>query len=271
MKSLILAGALLHTFSVNSPQPYKAVASNTLDFNMTYMAYETIQNGNKTIMGYKTKTELGLYNIDLYKFEYWHQDLNEVSTKDGILIYGIVTRNAVNTITEFQVDQNINIYSPIIDYYYFNQGLGDTNMETYLATNTYTSLYNLMNYARGAINQPTETPSTTGNFTENITISNPANTFSFYFVWQNEDVPYDFQASNTQISYTYTYNTDSTGEVVDVGGLLWDILAMPFSFISTAFNLTIFPNTPYQINVANILFTLIAGLMIIWIVRRFTR
>lgn len=59
-------------------------------------------------------------------------------------------------------------------------------------------------------------------------------------------------------------------EVIDVGGLMWEILGMPFAFISTAFNLTIFPNTPYAINIANILFAIIGALVVIFVIKKLT-
>ena len=64
---------------------------------------------------------------------------------------------------------------------------------------------------------------------------------------------------------------EQTVEVIDVGGLFWTILGMPFAFISQAFNLTFFPGTPYSINVANLIFTIIGALILIFIIRRFTR
>lgn len=57
-----------------------------------------------------------------------------------------------------------------------------------------------------------------------------------------------------------------TYEVVDIGGLMFTILTMPFSFISQAFNLTLFPNTPYQVNISNLFLVIIAVLIFTWLI-----
>lgn len=62
---------------------------------------------------------------------------------------------------------------------------------------------------------------------------------------------------------------DNTYEVIDLAGLMFTILGMPFAWISTAFNFTIFAGTPYAVNIGEILLSLIAvmiGLIIIRIV-----
>ena len=53
-------------------------------------------------------------------------------------------------------------------------------------------------------------------------------------------------------------------EVVDIPGLMFTVLTMPFSFISTAFNLTLFPGTPYQINISELFLGIIGLLMFVW-------
>ena len=50
-------------------------------------------------------------------------------------------------------------------------------------------------------------------------------------------------------------------EVIDIPSLMWEILSMPFAFISTAFNLTLFAGTPYQLNISN-LFMMIFGVLV---------
>ena len=57
-------------------------------------------------------------------------------------------------------------------------------------------------------------------------------------------------------------------EVIDIPGLMWEILSMPFAFISTAFNLTLFPNTPYQVNVSNLILMIFGILVVIFIMSR---
>lgn len=59
-----------------------------------------------------------------------------------------------------------------------------------------------------------------------------------------------------------------TIEVVDIAGLLWQILGMPFAWISTAFNLTLFPGTQYSINIAALFMEIIGVLILIFILKK---
>lgn len=62
-------------------------------------------------------------------------------------------------------------------------------------------------------------------------------------------------------------NANIVVEVIDIPGLMFDILSMPFTFISTAFNLTLFPGTRYQINISNLVLTIFGILVFIFILK----
>ena len=66
---------------------------------------------------------------------------------------------------------------------------------------------------------------------------------------------------------TLPSNVNITQEVLPFMDIIYTILTMPFSFISQAFNLTLFPNTPYQINFATIILSILAVLILVLIVR----
>ena len=80
---------------------------------------------------------------------------------------------------------------------------------------------------------------------------------------------------------TYTYSPltfngtniipDGTYEVIDIPGLMWEILTMPFSFVSQAFNLTLFPGTPYQLNISNLFLSIIAVVVFVWLISFFLK
>lgn len=74
----------------------------------------------------------------------------------------------------------------------------------------------------------------------------------------------------TQSNYTVTGSNvipDNGGyEVIDIPGIMWQILTMPFAFVSQAFNLTLFPGTPYQVNISNLFLSIIAIMAFIGIV-----
>ena len=60
-------------------------------------------------------------------------------------------------------------------------------------------------------------------------------------------------------------------EVVDIPGLVFEIVTAPFTFISVAFNLTLFPGTPYQVNLSNLFLTIIAIAVFLFIMRLFMK
>lgn len=56
-------------------------------------------------------------------------------------------------------------------------------------------------------------------------------------------------------------------EIVNIPGLMFDVLTLPFAFISQAFNLTLFPGTPYQVNISNIFLALIGISLLLWVLK----
>jgi hypothetical protein len=58
----------------------------------------------------------------------------------------------------------------------------------------------------------------------------------------------------------------SNYEVIDIPNFIFTILTLPFSFISVAFNLTLFPGTMYQINLANLFLAIIGILVFIFVI-----
>lgn len=56
-------------------------------------------------------------------------------------------------------------------------------------------------------------------------------------------------------------------EIVDIPGLMFTILGMPFTFISQAFDLTLFQGTPYAVNISKVFLGLIAVAMLFWVLK----
>lgn len=77
-----------------------------------------------------------------------------------------------------------------------------------------------------------------------------------------------FDLTNWTITGTNVIPTESY-EVVDIPGLCWEILSMPFAFVSQAFNFTLFPGTPYQVNISNLFLSIIAIFVFIWLISLF--
>ena len=77
---------------------------------------------------------------------------------------------------------------------------------------------------------------------------------------------YSFNVSSIVITGTNIIPQGGTYEVIDIPGLMWEILTMPFAFVSQAFNLTLFPGTPYQLNISNLFLSIIAVLVFVWLI-----
>ena len=60
-------------------------------------------------------------------------------------------------------------------------------------------------------------------------------------------------------------------EVIDLPGLIFNIFALPFTFITKAFDLTIFPGTPYQLNLSNLLMVVLSGLTFLFLINLLMR
>ena len=71
---------------------------------------------------------------------------------------------------------------------------------------------------------------------------------------------------SAQINGTIVINSTNT-EIVDIPGTMIYILGMPFTFISTAFNITIFPGTPYQVNLSTLFLSIIAVLVFVFLLK----
>ena len=70
------------------------------------------------------------------------------------------------------------------------------------------------------------------------------------------------------LSFTYKYYINNpTYEVIDLPNVMLSILTMPFTFFSQAFNLTLFPNTPYAINVGHTILIVVGVIGSIYLIK----
>lgn len=63
-------------------------------------------------------------------------------------------------------------------------------------------------------------------------------------------------------------NITPTVEVIDIPGLIFTILGMPFAWMSTAFNFTLFPGTPYAINISHIVLAIVTAGILLFIIKK---
>ena len=76
-----------------------------------------------------------------------------------------------------------------------------------------------------------------------------------------------------QTGYTTGYQTKgdlADGNFVSIQETMLNVLTMPFTFISQGFNITLWENTPYEINIGNFIKSLIAIATILFIIKMFT-
>ena len=74
--------------------------------------------------------------------------------------------------------------------------------------------------------------------------------------------------STNGLSFTYKYYINNpTYEVIDLPNVMLSILTMPFTFFSQAFNLTLFPNTPYAINIGHTILIIVGVIGTIYLIR----
>lgn len=76
-----------------------------------------------------------------------------------------------------------------------------------------------------------------------------------------------------QTGYNAGYQTKgdlADGNFASIQETMLNVLTMPFTFISQAFNVTLWPGTAYQINIGNFIKSLIAIATILFIIRLFT-
>lgn len=273
MKSLMLAGALLHTFS-QAPQPYRANTQPTQEVSFSGLIEEYYNSGRTR--NWKYIGSLGIYDVELY-----YAENNETSGNYGeanILSLKITTRQdyeqlpsqALNITIDFDVIPEGTQQGAVA--FHFVEGDETYTNEIRTAKN-----WQEIDTARQQIMQEPDmyvvnvNRTFIGNDRNDVGVSiNTVHQDEIYLnMWIDTTLDlYRIIADDIYITYDVIQPTQ---EVIDVPSLFWQILSMPFAFISQAFNLTIFPNTPYSLNVSNLLFTIIGGLIIIYIVRRFTR
>ena len=68
------------------------------------------------------------------------------------------------------------------------------------------------------------------------------------------------------LTYKY-YINNPTYEVIDLPNVMLSILTMPFTFFSQAFNLTLFPNTPYALNVGHTILIIVGVIGTIYLIK----
>ena len=169
------------------------------------------------------------------------------------------------------------------DYYLYEKTQTAATIENFLNTDNLSiidmnAIYNISMTSLNVIDYVD-----TVSYNTNITLPNEYKYIKFKLVMDFEGLPTadnvvisQLVASTQQVyrtvSSTFTWNVETsptdTYEVIDLPGLFFTILGMPFAWLSTAFNVTFFPGTPYAVNVSHILLVLVASLILIVIIKK---
>ena len=235
--------------------------------------YQTIQRMNQ--LDYPINQPLN--EPQYYSGQYWQENL---------IVLQITPYNMnVDTTTSIRINYNINnVYVLPSGNYVSNAIIQSTeNLATWIDSNYFDT--NLIGNAYINLTSPTNgynymqtytNHDVSGNnkqFSEEITINPRTNNYIFIFMQPtllssngvngrpNTGYVQTYMDGHLDSSFTvngtYVIPTGTT-EVVDIPSIMFDVLTMPFTFISIAFNLTLFPGTPYQINISNLFLILIA-------------
>lgn len=258
------------------------------DDNLTIGTYYQIKTFENTLnlqyatligKGYqrlKVDTQYNIYNWETdYYFYITYDDGNYPQfTFDNIMLD---LRGYLNPNTQ------LNPYYE--DYYYYYTYSNNNNLYSFMYADTYTynqmeTIYNLNIWTLGD-NADIDTVGTNSA----LTLNHKYKYVRFKIEWKCDEIlnendeiittviPNLIETLNPVYStisanYTWTFEKQYTYEVLDIPGLLFQILGMPFAWISTAFNLTIFSGTPYAINISRLIMDIVLGLFLILIVKK---
>lgn len=256
-------------------------ASNYRQFNgSSYTTqYATLLDDYKDLR----RATCGLNTIQITPYLQTLQNVAHIKTGTRIAI-GAPTNRQLVLRNEYYISQDPNVSSAIWDIsnYYTQYDLYD-RFDT-INTSTYTGQYFYRDHTI------TTNISNTVVYNDDIDITipiirnngNPLSTYivcrsyiylvysqgysdivTCYNIDTNEPIA---PAANHTLNGTMI-NAAINYEVVDIPGLMWEILTMPFTFISTAFNLTIFPGTSYQVNFSNLFLMIFAVMVFLFIMK----
>lgn len=278
------------TFGWNEihPRPYIAIYRNEEETLTTYYRYNQVLTND------------GIKSINAYAIDYLEGDLRQPFWREYTVIN--ITNNLSGTYTDLTIKSDLELY---IEY---ENGWEYQYNTTYsIKVQFYPNNDNLKNINLNNNNVETVFSYIQSDFEENydydIASGNTGNIKTFYdalgnlpqqtihygdtlsiiigtYVKPNIDLDYeegqrynilDLNRDRFFIDFNMrTENTilEPTQEVIDIPGVLLQILVMPFTFMSTAFNFTFWQGTPYAINIGHLLLGLLIALIIIFIIRK---
>lgn len=227
--------------------------------------------------------------FDHQMINYWY-DGTIIYETSAIIITEITTYSGLtNNIIDYEISLLNNNYAEsyeeieadIIQYKTNNDLSEFINQTNYAILNNqktiFTNITNNYSYTQTKnINEYTIAQNT--NITTNIQLNNIWKTYIITYVkWTDntyEELAIDLYHIDNDLITMDTgeiFGSIYTGggyEYVDIPNLMFTILTLPFSFITQAFNITLFPNTPYSINIGNLFLSIVAIILLMWILQK---
>lgn len=114
-----------------------------------------------------------------------------------------------------------------------------------------------------------QTPSNEVNIGIQITITYIENSEQILPYQESYSPFYNYAKSiNYEYRWQINVNPGGTGEIVDIPGMMFTILGMPFAFVAQAFDLTVFPGTAYAVNLSHIFLAIAGAGILLFIIKK---
>lgn len=281
-KNVLLTG-MSHTYATYE---YDVNDNQTIE-SANYIQYQTIQ-GNQSADGINRMQQIILkkqrllppereYITDYYIYTYIENRTEEI---------GYISRQIKGQIRPYEQNYYLSLSWDIAvtENYPTNQLI--INMLNGYTPQTYSELNQACNTSNTGIQNPVWNPLNINN------INDLTNVYQIYtgngfqntlYIAEHIVIEYDGNeiGNTTQplidvvswpkeetytINYEYLASTDQ--EVINIPDIMFTVLGMPFAWFSTAFNFTLFPNTPYAVNISHVLLGIAVACLAIFIIKR---
>lgn len=276
------------TFGWNEihPRPYIAIYRNEQETLTSYYRYNQVQTND------------GIKTINAYAIDYLEADLRQPFWREYTVIN--ITNNLTGNYTDLTILSDLELYIEYENGWQYQYNTTYSVKVQFLTNDNYLKNINLNNN-----NVESIFSNINEIFSEDIDITsgNTGNIKTFYdslgnlpngtihygdtrniiietYVKPNIDLDYEegqryniLDLNNDRFFIDFNMRTENTileptQEVIDIPAVLLQILVMPFTFMSTAFNFTFWQGTPYAINIGHLLLGLLIALIIIFIIRK---
>lgn len=189
------------------------------------------------------------YITHIYRLPYGNSELNYLFNVDYLnnTIYDVELELSQNVRLELKKENtqlNIGTSGGVDEYGYIET----TEIYDFVANQNYNSYLVIFNYITYSGDDPNET--------------------NYFWPNEYEDNSYAiWRLTNKKIKAYKITNENVSVDVINIPDIMFQILTMPFTFISMAFNLTLFAGTQYQINISSLFLGILAVIIFVLIIR----